>query len=582
MFDYLIKNALIVDGNGGAPYKGDIAIEDGLIAAIGTSIDGDAGETIDASGAYAAPGWVDIHTHYDGQVSWDSEMDPSASHGVTTLVMGNCGVGFAPARPGTEKQLIELMEGVEDIPGTALYEGIEWGKWETFPEYLDYLDTKKFALDVGAQVPHSALRYYVMGDRSMRHEDATQADLDAMSKIVKDGIEAGALGFSTSRTIGHRDIHGKSIPGTFAEPEELIAIGHALKEAGKGVYQVVPAGVVGNLAGPERTTPEEEVELFIRIAEESGRPLTYTLTQVGDWPEKWRDQLDMVSKANANGLVIRPQFASRPIGFVVSLKTYNMFQRRKTFLELKERPFEEMLAEMRKPEVKAQILADEDIAPSEPGTMANIYGLLGQVCAMMYPLDVPMNYEPEASEMLGVKAEAAGMSPEEYMYDFLLEKDGNNFGILLGANYVHGNFDAIHEMMLHPETVVGLSDAGAHVNLIFDAVAPTYQISHWVRDRTRGPKLPIEFVVNKQTKRNADLYGLNDRGSLEVGKRADLNIFDLDRLNLGPLEQVNDLPAGGSRIVQPAEGYLNTFVNGVMTRRDDKATGELPGRLVRG
>jgi len=581
MFDTVIRGVQIVDGNGAAPFSGDIAIKDGLIQAVGT-VDGRGREEIQADGAVATPGWVDVHTHYDGQVSWDDTLDPSFSHGVTSVVMGNWGVGFAPAPPGGEQRLIELMEGVEDIPGTALYEGIEWGRWETFPEYLDYIASRQYTLDIGTQVPHSALRNYVMGDRALRHENATAADLSAMSLIVQQAVEAGALGFSTSRTVGHRSVLGETIPGTFAERDELMALANAMKAAGRGVFQAVPAGVVGDLAGPEHQTTEQEVALFVDIAEASGCPVTFTLAQNFNRPDQWRACLDLVAKACGQGLNVVPQIATRPIGFVTSLKSYHMFQRRRTYLELATLSFEDRLAALRKPEVKAKILADEDIKPALAGSMENIYGLLGMVATSMFPLEVPMNYEPEVSGNLGALAAKAGQGIDSFVYDFLLGNNGNNFAISLGANFVEGNFNVISEMIQHPNTTIGLSDAGAHVNLIFDAVGPTYQLMHWVRDRSRGPRLPIELIVAKQTARNADLFGLTDRGRIRPGQRADLNVIDLERLSLGALQVTHDLPAGGGRILQSASGYLNTFVKGVKTRERDQDTGARPGRLIRG
>ena len=581
MFDTVIRGVQIVDGNGAAPFSGDIAIKDGLIQAVGT-VDGRGRAEIQADGAVATPGWVDVHTHYDGQVSWDDTLDPSFSHGVTSVVMGNCGVGFAPAPPGGEQRLIELMEGVEDIPGTALYEGIEWGRWETFPEYLDYIASRQYTLDIGTQVPHSALRNYVMGDRALRHENATAADLSAMSLIVQQAVEAGALGFSTSRTVGHRSVLGETIPGTFAERDELMALANAMKAAGRGVFQAVPAGVVGDLAGPEHQTTEQEVALFVDIAEASGCPVTFTLAQNFNRPDQWRACLDLVAKACGQGLNVVPQIATRPIGFVTSLKSYHMFQRRRTYLELATLSFEDRLAALRKPEVKAKILADEDIKPALAGSMENIYGLLGMVATSMFPLEVPMNYEPEVGGNLGALAAKAGQGIDSFVYDFLLGNNGNNFAISLGANFVEGNFNVISEMIQHPNTTIGLSDAGAHVNLIFDAVGPTYQLMHWVRDRSRGPRLPIELIVAKQTARNADLFGLTDRGRIRPGQRADLNVIDLERLSLGALQVTHDLPAGGGRILQSASGYLNTFVKGVKTRERDQDTGARPGRLIRG
>ena len=580
MHDYLIRNALIVDGTGAPPRSGDIAISDGRFAAVG-NVDGRARETIDADGAHATPGWVDVHTHYDGQVSWDDRLDPSFAHGVTTVVMGNCGVGFAPCPPGGEQRLIELMEGVEDIPGTALYEGIEWGRWKTFPEYIDYLETRAFTMDIGTQIPHSAVRNYVMGERALHHEDASAEDLEAICRIVSEGLQAGALGFSTSRTIGHRSVSGEPIPGTFAEKEELLAVGRTLKAAGRGVFQAVPAGVVGDLAGPERWTTEQEVELFAEVARESGRKCTFTLAQNGDRPDQWRNCLDIVERANESGLVLRPQVPSRPIGLVTSLRSYHMFQRRETYLKLSRLPFPEMLEQLRRPEVKAAILADKDVPPDRPGTMANIYGLLAMAAPIMYPIELPIDYEPDPSRTMGALAAEADQDIAGYMYDYLTSGDGDRFAIVLGGHYSNDTFGVLEEMLRHPHTTIGLSDAGAHVNLIFDGVMPTYQLTHWAR-RSEGRRLPVELIVHKQTLSNADLFGLHDRGSIEVGKRADLNLFDLDNLQLGRLEVHNDLPAGGSRILQSASGYLNTFVSGVMTRQNDEDTGARPGRVIRG
>ena len=532
MFDYLIKNAQIVDGTGAATFSGDVAIKDGLIVEVG-KVDGGASEIIDAQGAHLTPGWVDVHTHFDGQVSWDDTLDPSFSHGVTSIVMGNCGVGFAPCPPGGEQRMIELMEGVEDIPGTALYEGIEWGNWETFPEYLDYLGTRQFTMDVGALIPHSAVRNYVMGERALRHEDATTEDLDAISHIVEQGLLAGAVGFSTSRTIGHRSVVGEPIPGTFAEKAELLTVAQAMRRAGKGIFQAVPAGVVGDMAGPERWTTEQEVELFAEVAKAAGSPCTFTLVQNGNRPDQWRKCLDIVERVNLEGTLMRPQIATRPIGFVTSLRSYHMFQRRETYLKLAHLDTNALIAEMKKPEVKAAILADADVPPDQPGTMANVYALLAMAAPNMFPIDMPVNYEPKPEESLGAMAARRDQDMASFMYDFLLEKDGNNFAILLGANFVDGTFSVMEEMIEHPNTTIGLSDAGAHVNLIFDAVGPTYQLTHWVRDRQQGRKMPIELVVHKQTKSNADLFGLSDRGSIEVGKKADLNLIDLDKLSLG-------------------------------------------------
>jgi N-acyl-D-aspartate/D-glutamate deacylase len=580
MLDTKIQNAKIVDGTGAPPRRGDIGIRGGKIVAVGEVAE-DANEVIDAQGALATPGWVDVHTHYDGQVTWDDQMEPSASHGVTTVVMGNCGVGFAPVRPGGEKELIELMEGVEDIPGTALYEGMPWGQWETFPEYLEFLDQREFPLDVGSQLAHGSLRNYVMGQRGRDNEAPTSDDMAQMTAIVEEAMRAGALGFSTSRTIGHRSIGGDPVPGTFAEEDELLALAEAMERAGSGVFELIPASTIGTLEqlGGEKFSLLEELELIKKIGK-VGRPVTFTTVQIPEFPDTWQQYLKTSAEENEAGSNLRPQVASRPIGFVTSLQTYHMFQRRETYLKLAELPLEQRVKEMRKPEVRAAILSDQDVPVDHPGAMANIHTLT-QTAPFLFPLGLPIDYEPEPSKMFASQAAAAGKPIDEFVYDFLLEKEGKAFAILLGSNYMAFNHDVIREMMMDPHTVTGLSDAGAHVNLIFDAVAPTYQLVHWVRDRARGERLPIEWVVRKQTATNAELYGLSDRGTLEVGKRADLNLIDLDHLSLGELEVHRDLPAGGSRILQQATGYLATFVNGVKTRENDQDTGARPGRLVR-
>jgi N-acyl-D-aspartate/D-glutamate deacylase len=581
MLDTKIQGAKIVDGTGAPAETGDIGIRDGRIVARGQVAE-EAREVIDADGALATPGWVDVHTHYDGQVTWDDQIDPSASHGVTTVVMGNCGVGFAPVHRGQESELIELMEGVEDIPGTALHEGMPWGEWESFPEYLAFLDSREYALDVGAQLAHGALRNFVMGQRGRDNEDPTAEDLARMCTLVEEAMRAGAVGFSTSRTVGHRSIGGVPVPGTFAEADELLALAEAMQRAGSGVFELIPASTVGKLEalGGEKFSLLEEFELIKQIGR-VGRPVTFTTVQVPDFPDTWQDYLRGAAEENAKGSNLRPQVASRPIGFVTSLQTYHMFQRRETYLKLLDLPFEQRVKEMKKPEIRAAILADADVPVSEPGAMANIHGLLSEVAPFLFPITMPIDYEPDPGQMLGARAAAENRPIHEVVYDFLLENDGDSFGILLGSNYMAFNHDVIHTMLSDPNTVTGLSDAGAHVNLIFDAVAPTYQLVHWVRDRARGERLPIELVVQKQSLTNAELYGLADRGSLEVGKRADLNLIDFDRLSLGALEVHRDLPAGGSRILQQASGYLGTFVNGVRTRENDCDTGARPGRLVR-
>lgn len=584
MYDYVIKGGTIVDGTGVAPTTGDVAVKDGAIAAVGGKIDGAAHQVIDADGAIVAPGWVDVHTHYDGQVSWDSELAPSSHNGVTTIVMGNCGVGFAPVRPGTEPALIELMEGVEDIPGAALYEGMDWGSWESFGDYLDYIGGREYALDVGAQIAHGAVRFYAMGERGRLNEDATAEDMAEMGRIVAAAVEAGAVGFSTSRTIGHRALWGEPVPGTFAADEELLAIGEAMGRVGKGVFEMIPAGTVGKLEslGGEKTTQEAEHDLMRRFAEVSGRPVTFTLVQSPDYdPDLWRDILRMTDEANAQGTRLHPQVSSRPIGFLTGLSGYHAFMRKPTYIErLAGLTLADRVQAMRDPEIRAALMQEKSVRPDEPGSMENVYGLFTRAAPVMFPLEDPVDYEPGRDKTLGARASKTGQEPLDAMYDFLLEDGGTRFASLSTVDAT-ARMDVLREMLVNPHTVTGLSDAGAHVTLICDGTMPTTQLTHWTRDRTKGEQIPLEFLVQKQSARNAELYGLDDRGTLEVGKRADVNVIDHENLNVAPPVAHHDLPAGGTRLMQPVQGYIATLCNGVATRRDDEDTGARPGRLVR-
>ncbi|MGA9278650.1 N-acyl-D-amino-acid deacylase family protein [Ilumatobacter sp.] len=583
MYDIVIKNGKLIDGTGGPSAHGDLAISDGKIAQVGGSITESARRTIDADGAIVTPGWVDVHTHYDGQISWDQQIAPSSHNGVTTVVMGNCGVGFAPVAPGTEQALIELMEGVEDIPGAALHEGMDWGQWETFADYLDYIDGREYALDVGAQIAHGAVRFYAMGERGRTNEDATAEDLDAMGRIVADAIEAGAVGFSTSRTIGHRSLWGEPVPGTFAADEELLAIAEHMGRVGKGVFEMIPAGTVGKLdgLGGERTTQELEHDLMRRFALASGRPVTFTLVQSPDYdPELWREILRMTADANATGARMFPQVCSRPIGFLTGLSGYHAFMRKPTYIEtLADLPLAERVAAMNTPEMKARLLAESDIRPEAPGSMENVYGLFTRAAPVMYPMDSPVDLEPALTDSIGARAASLGREPLEYLYDFMLEDGGTRFASLSTVD-IPARMNVLREMLADPNTVTGLSDAGAHVTLICDGSAPTTQLTYWTRDRA-DEQLPIEFVVNKQSARNAELYGFDDRGTLEVGKRADVNVIDHANLSVAAPVAHHDLPAGGTRLMQPITGYLATLCNGVVTRENDTDTGEFPGRLVR-
>ena len=583
MLDTVIKSGTIVDGSGKKSYTGDIGIKDGVIAEIG-SVTTPAAKTINAEGAYVAPGWVDVHTHYDGQVAWDDKLDPSSDHGVTTIVMGNCGVGFAPVRPNGAQSLIELMEGVEDIPGTALYEGMPWGAWETFEDYMNFLEGRKYAIDIGAQIPHGALRSYVMGEQESLENDATDEHIEEMCDHVERAMYAGAMGFSTSRTIGHRSKTGTPVPGTFAARSELISIAGAMKKAGRGVFQAIPASCIGELEwlGGEKQSLLQEIDLFAEISRTSGRKLTYTQLQVPEDVNQWKDAFALVDKANSTGAQLYPQVTSRGVGFMSSLRTYHMFMRRTTYMKLRELPHEERLKELKKPEVRARILTDDDIPDKATGSMENVYEFFGANLHQMFKLRHSTDYEPEKSRSIAAIAKSTGRAEQDVMYDMLIEGDGTGFFVLLGPSYHEFTLDPIKEMIEHKSSVLGLGDAGAHVNFVSDGVLPTFSLIHWVRDRERGAKLPIELMIHKQTKATASVFGMHDRGELAVGKRADINVIDLANLNVGDFELHVDLPAGGTRILQSAEGYLATFVKGQQTRDNGRDLGLRPGRLIRG
>lgn len=582
-YDTVIRGGTLHDGRGGPGVTGDLAIKDGRIAAVGGRIDGEAREVIDADGCIVTPGWVDVHTHFDGQVTWDDVMDPSASHGVTSVVMGNCGVGFAPVRPGGEQELIELMEGVEDIPGSALHEGMPWGTWESYAEYLDYLGTREYALDIGSMVAHGAVRTYVMGERGRDNAPATADDLERMSRIVTEAIEAGGLGFSTSRILGHRSVSGEPVPGTFAADDEILALAKGLGRAGRGVFQMIPSSTLGSgeALGGEPHDLSDEVELMGRLSQTSGRPLTFTLFQVDEWQQRWQEVLDRVVALNGEGAQLYPQVGVRPTGIVMSLSTYHSFMRRPSYLKIRDLPLEARLREMRKPEVREAILSEQSVPHELPGTMENGVAFAELNFDQTFALADAEDYEPTREQTFAARAAATNQDPWAYLYDFLIDGDGNDFVVMYFTNYTDYSLDAVYAMQMHDATVTGLSDAGAHVSVIFDAVAPTYQLTYWTRDRKRGPLLPLERVIHRQTLRNAQLFGLQDRGVLETGKRADVNVIDYTALKLGELEVHKDLPAGGTRLLQPASGYVATLVNGVRTRANDRDTGARPGRLIR-
>jgi N-acyl-D-aspartate/D-glutamate deacylase len=580
--DLVIKGGTIVDGTGADRFAGDIGVDDGRITAVGGRLDG--ASTIDADGAVVTPGWVDVHTHYDGQVTWDDQLDPSFGNGVTTLVMGNCGVGFAPCPPGEQDTLIELMEGVEDIPGSALHEGVPWGAWETFPEYLDFLETRHYAMDVAAQIAHGSLRFHVMRERGVHNEDATAADIAAMRALLAEAIAAGAVGFSTSRTIFHRSIGGDAVPGTYATDVELSELVHGMADGGGGVFEAITSQSLGDLAqlGGERFSQDHELRMLADISRASGQPITFTTVQHADDPQAWRTVLDFAVEQNASGAHLSPQIASRPVGILGGLAGYHPFMRRPSYRPLAGLPVAEQARRMRDPEVKARILAELDVAPDDAGSMEMFAEVMANVADFMFGLDEIVDYEPGPERVFGAIGAARGVPAIEAMYDFLAEGDGTNIVNLAGAGYMEGNLDAVREMIVHPVTVVGLADAGAHVKLICDGSSPSTQLTHWTRDRTRGATIPLEFMVEQQTRRTARLYGFTDRGTIEAGMRADLNVIDLDHLTVRRPVMHADLPAGGQRYLQPVSGYVATVVAGVPTRADDTDLGARPGRLVRG
>ncbi len=570
MHDLVIKGGTIVDGTGAPARTGDIAIEDGRIQELG-AVNGAARETIDADGLLVTPGWVDIHTHYDGQATWDPLLTPSCWHGVTTVVMGNCGVGFAPVRPDKHDWLIGLMEGVEDIPGSALAEGIRWS-WETFPEYLDALESFPRALDIGTQVPHGPVRGYVMGERGAKNEPATPDDIDAMAGIVKEGIQAGALGFSTSRTIFHRAVDGEPVPGTFAAEEELFGIGRALGELGAGLFELAPAGVMGE----DLAAPEKEVAWMRKLSAAIGRPVTFALAQHNVEPDQWRKLLDLSDQAAEEGAQLVPQVGSRPTMLLIGHQTFHPFMDKPSYKAIADLPLAQRVEQLRRPEVRTRILSEKPV--DEDPMMFLIHSGLEKI----FPLGDPPNYEPAPEASISAIAKREGRTAYEVLYDLMLELEGRQLLMLALLGYSHGNLEAIRAMLEHPRSAFGLGDGGAHCGAICDASMTTFLLTHWVRDRERGPRLPLEWAVRKMTHDTARLYGLNDRGVLAPGRKADLNLIDFERLQLRLPHMVFDLPSGARRLIQEAEGYVATLVSGQVILREGEDSGARPGRLIRG
>ena len=571
MHDLVIRGGLIVDGTGAAAINGDVAIRDGHIVDVGGKA-GPARREIDADGLLVTPGFVDIHTHYDGQVSWDPYLAPSGWHGVTTVVMGNCGVGFAPAAPDRHDWLIGLMEGVEDIPGTALAEGIDW-QWESFPEYLDALDARELALDVGTQVPHGAVRAYVMGERGARNEDPSEADIEAMAGIVEQALKAGALGFSSSRTMLHRAIDGEPVPGTFAGHDELIGIGRACGRAGHGIFEIASDFGIGGMEGRFK----DDVVWMRELSRETGLPVSFILAQSTQDPGEWRRIAQWAEEAVAAGANLMLQVGVRPPGILLGFdSSFHPFIGHPTYMALADRPLAERVRELATPEVRERLL-------SEPTTMTGKFAThVFNHYAGMFPLGDPPDYEPAPEQSVAAIAERTGRDPKAELLDRMLERDGRALIYFPLLNYADGDFGVLSEMLAHPLSLVSLSDGGAHCGLICDGSAPTYMLTHWVRDRARGPRMGLEQAVKKQTQDTARAYGLHDRGVLKPGMKADLNVIDFDRLHLHAPEMVRDLPAGGRRLLQRADGYRATVVAGETTYLGGAPTGDKPGRLIRG
>jgi N-acyl-D-aspartate/D-glutamate deacylase len=566
--DLVIRGGQVADGRGADPFEADVAISDGTITAVG-AVQARGREEIDASGLLVTPGFVDIHTHYDGQATWDSRMTPSSWHGVTTAVMGNCGVGFAPVRPDAHDRLISLMEGVEDIPGAVLDEGIEW-TWESFAEYLDAVEQRPHDIDLCAQLPHGALRLYVMGERAARLEDATEDDSAAMRSLTTEAMRAGAIGFSTSRTLNHRTATGDSTPSLRARADELEAIACGVADAGHGVVELISD------FWPDA---DGEFELVRGMVARSGVPLSLSLAQSHRQPAAWRDLLARIEGAVADGLPIRGQVAPRAVGVVVGLQSsYHPFMGFPAFREIAGLPVAEQARALRDPTFRDHLLAELKDDDGDDGRRNGRRRLIDY--DRLFPLgDIP-DYEPAPEQSVERLAVARGVDPAALTLDLLAEDEGRRFLYTPFSNFADGNLDACGEMLTHPDTVFGLGDGGAHVGLIADASFPTYFLSHWARDRSRG-RIPVGQVVEQLTSSTARAVGLSDRGVVAEGKRADLNVIDFDTLTCLAPEMGYDLPAGGKRLLQRARGYRATVVAGEVTYRDGEATGALPGRLVR-
>ncbi len=558
-FDLLIKGGLVYDGTGAPAARLDIGVKDGRITAVADNLESNADRIIDATGKIVTPGFVDVHTHYDGQATWDVHMQPSSNLGATTVVMGNCGVGFAPCKPEDHDVLVELMEGVEEIPGTAMNEGLPWN-WETFPEYLDAIDDRPRDIDVAALLPHGPLRVYVMGERGVNREPAQPEDIEKMKVLIREGIEAGAVGFSTSRTLVHRSSSGEFIPTYKAATEELKALGESLSGEKGSVFQLIS----------DWEDPDDEFSILRDVSTKTGAKGTFTLLDLGNQPTLWHDQLQRIENAQAEGLDIRGQVLSRPVGMLMGHPaSMSSFSRRPSYMALDDLPWDQKIEMLKSPAVKAAILSEEN---DSPHIFVEIFN---DRYRHMYPLEEPINYLPDRSSSVASRAEAEGRDPQEWLYDYFLENNGRNLIFIPAANFS----DHIHEMLNHPHTVAALGDGGAHVGTICDASANVYVLTKWVKERG---EIDIAKAIRMLCRQPAELYSLHDRGMIAEGLKADLNIIDFDALKLHTPHIVHDLPAGGKRFLQNADGFVATIKAGEVIFENGEPTGALPGKLVRG